>query len=58
LRSGGARVIYYFHSEQMPVVLLSIYAKSDKVNLSQAERNELRKLIPELVQAYLKGKRT
>ncbi len=24
-KSGGARVIYYFHSEQMPALLLSIY---------------------------------
>lgn len=29
-KSGGARVIYYFHSERMPVVLLSIYAKAPK----------------------------
>jgi hypothetical protein len=56
-KSGGARVIYYFHSERMPVVMLSIYAKNDKINLSQAERNELRKLIPELVKEFLKGKR-
>ena len=56
-KSGGARVIYYFHSDRMPVVLLSIYAKGAKVNLSQAERNELKALIPELVRALAKGRR-
>lgn len=55
-KSGGARVIYYFHNELMPVVLLSIYAKNERVNLSQAERNELKKLVPRLVREFLKGK--
>ena len=53
-KSGGARVIYYFHSDRMPVVLLSIFAKNVKVNFSQAERNELRTLIPELVREFMK----
>jgi hypothetical protein len=56
-KSGGARVIYYFHSDHMPVVLLSIYAKSMKVNLSKAECNELRKLVPRLVQEFLESRR-
>ena len=42
----------------MPVVLLSFYAKSVKVNLSQAEWNELKKLIPELVREFTKGRRS
>ena len=42
---------------KVPVVLLSIYAKGAKVNLSQAERNELKALIPELVRALAKGRR-
>ena len=57
-KSGGARIIYYFHSDRMPAVLLSIYAKNAKVNLNQAERNGLKRLIPELVEEYRKGKRT
>lgn len=55
-KSGGARVIFYFHSDRMPVVLLSIYAKNVKVNLSQAERNDLKTLVPELVRAFMKGR--
>lgn len=51
-KSGGARVIYYFHNESIPVFLLSIYAKNEKLNLTQAERNELKSLIPVLVRSY------
>lgn len=56
-KSGGARVIYYFHSEWMPVVLLSVYAKSTKVNLSMAERHVLRSLVPMLVDELWRGGR-
>lgn len=55
-KSGGARVIYYFHDESMPVFLLSAYAKTQKVNLTMVERNELRNLVPKLVRGYSKGR--
>ena len=54
-KSGGARVIYYFYNESIPVFMLSIYAKNEKVNLTAAERNMLRSLTPELVDSYRKG---
>lgn len=50
-KSGGVRVIYYFHNEQMPLYLLTVFGKSEKANLSKAERNELAKLVRLLVQA-------
>jgi hypothetical protein len=43
-KSGGARVIYFYHSDRMPLYLLTIYGKNEKDNLSAAERNELAKL--------------
>lgn len=43
-RSGGVRVIYYFHDEAMPLYLLALFAKNEKANLSKAERNDLAKL--------------
>lgn len=43
-KSGGARVIYYFHDEHFPLYLLDIYAKNETANLSLAERNEFRKI--------------
>lgn len=51
-KSGGVRVIYYFHSEQMPLYLLTVFGKGEKANLSKAERNELAKLVRLLVQGW------
>ena len=51
-KRGGARVIYYYHSERLPLFLLSAYAKSRKANLSQAERNAMKRLVPALVAGY------
>lgn len=53
-KSGGARVIYYFHSERMPLFLLAIYAKNERANLSAAERSAMRSRIPLLVKSYMK----
>jgi hypothetical protein len=44
-KSGGVRVIYYFHSESLPLYLLTVFGKGEKADLSQAERNELAKLV-------------
>ncbi len=44
-KSGGVRVIYYFHSESMPLYLLTVYGKNEKSNLSKAERNDLAGLV-------------
>jgi hypothetical protein len=51
-KRGGARVIYYFHSERMPVFLLTVYGKNEKANLSKAERNVMAKLVRILVDEY------
>ena len=47
-KRGGARVIYYYHNERLPVFLLSAYAKNRKANLSKAERNAMKRLVPAL----------
>ena len=57
-KRGGARVIYYFHNERMPVLLLEAYGKNTKSDLSQAERNAIKKRIPILVDHYLRRTRT
>jgi len=51
-KRGGVRVIYYFHSERMPLFLLTIFGKNEKDNLSRTERNELAKLVRILVESY------
>ena len=51
-KSGGVRVIYYFHDDLMPLYLLTLFAKGDKANLTKAERNELADLINALVSIW------
>jgi hypothetical protein len=52
-KSGGVRVIYYFHSEAMPLYLLTLFAKNERANLSKAERNDLARLVDLLRAAWL-----
>ena len=55
-KRGGARVIYYFHSDRLPIFMLDLYAKNVKANLSKAERNTIKKRIPVLLALYGKGR--
>ena len=52
-KSGGVRVIYYFHSERIPLYLLTVFAKNERADLSQAERNGLAALVEILVDSAL-----
>ena len=52
-KSGGVRVIYYYHSELMPLYLLTLFAKNEQGNLSKAERNDLAKLVDILVETWI-----
>ena len=36
-KSAGTRVIYYYHNENKPILLLLIYAKADQDNLTNAQ---------------------
>lgn len=51
-KSGGVRVIYYYHNESIPLFLLTVFGKSEKVNLSRAERNEIARFTGILVKNY------
>jgi hypothetical protein len=50
-KSGGVRIIYYYHNNDMPLYLITLFSKNQKVNLSQKEKNVLRNYIRELVKA-------
>lgn len=50
-KSGGVRVIYHY-SDNLLIVLVTVYAKSDKENLTQAERNAFKRLVPALLAKY------
>ena len=51
-KSGGSRVIYYYHDSNMPIFLFTAFGKNDKANLSLSERNQLKRVIEMLVSAY------
>ena len=51
-KSGGIRVIYYFHSEMMPLYLLAAFGKNEKANISAEEKQILAKAVKELVQFW------
>ena len=36
-KSGSVRVVYYFYNENLPLFLLTVFAKNEKDNLTKAE---------------------
>ena len=53
-KSGGVRVIYYFHSKIMPLYLLAAFGKNEKANISTEEKHLLSKLVNDLVAFWRK----
>lgn len=56
-KSGGARIIYYYHDERIPLFLITAYQKNEQANLSMAERHEYRQLVAILAAAAKEHKR-
>ena len=56
-KSGGYRVITFYAGADVPVFLLNVFVKGEKVDLSQAECNELCKELAELADDYRRGVR-
>jgi hypothetical protein len=54
-KSGGYRVITFYSGRDVPVFLLNVFSKGDRVDLSQAERNLLRKELAGLAEDYRTG---
>ncbi|MFJ6323320.1 MULTISPECIES: type II toxin-antitoxin system RelE/ParE family toxin [unclassified Rhizobium] len=51
-KSGGVRTITLFSGEDLPVFLITVFGKSQKVNLTKAEKNVLKKLSDQIVHEY------
>ena len=51
-KSGGARVIYFFHDMDMPLYLLTVFPKNRKASLKASEKDALAKLTRTLVTTY------
>lgn len=50
-KRGGVRVIYYFHSETLPLLALNVYAKSEKTDISPGEKKRLKAEVEEYVRS-------
>ena len=50
-KSGGVRILYHY-SKDILILLVMIFGKSNKENISEAERNELKRTVPLLVEKY------
>ena len=48
-KRGGARVVYYFYNESFPILLLALYAKNEKADLTAVEKREFAASIEEIV---------
>jgi hypothetical protein len=51
-KSGGYRTITFYTGESLPVFVLTVFAKGDRVDLSKAERNSLRTITKAIVAEY------
>jgi hypothetical protein len=53
-KGGGARTIYYYHNESIPLFILAIYAKNQKSDLSEADKRSLKRLLSQIPSQYAK----
>ena len=51
-KSSGARVIYYYHNEGKPLLLLLIYGKATRDNLTGAQKAKLRKHVDAIIDEF------
>ena len=51
-KSGGVRIIYYFHGAHVPIFLLTVFAKNERANLSRSELQQLALAAKELARRY------
>jgi hypothetical protein len=55
-KSGGARIIYFFSGEDLPVFVLAAFAKNEKADLSVSERNALSRMVRDMIENYRRQK--
>ena len=51
-KRGGARVIYFYHDMEMPLLLLKAYAKNEQENLSQVQLKKMQQFTKQMVEAH------
>ena len=55
-KSSGARVVFLFSGEDIPVLLLTVFAKNEKAALSSRERTALIATAREMIENYRRRK--
>jgi hypothetical protein len=55
-KSGGARILYLFGGEDLPVFMLAAFAKNEKADLSASERNALSRMVADMTENYRRQK--
>lgn len=53
-KRGGARVIYYFYNGNFPAVLMALYAKNEKADLSARDRKDMANSLKEIMASWRK----
>ncbi|MDI1266664.1 MAG: type II toxin-antitoxin system RelE/ParE family toxin [bacterium] len=51
-KRGGTRVVYYFYNENFPILLLALFAKNEKSDLTSAEKREFAASMREIVRLW------
>ena len=51
-KSSGTRVIYYYHNENKPILLLLIYAKANQENMTGAQKVQLKKHVDAIIDGF------
>lgn len=51
-KRGGARVVYYYHSERIPLFLLTVYAKNETENLTDAQTKSMARIVEIILTRY------
>jgi hypothetical protein len=51
-KRGGARVIYYFYNANFPLVLMALYAKNEKADLTARDKRALAANLMEITASW------
>jgi mRNA-degrading endonuclease RelE of RelBE toxin-antitoxin system len=51
-KSKGVRICYFYHDLNMPLFILAVYAKGERLRLSKWEEQQMAKMVRELTESY------
>ena len=51
-KRGGLRIIYYFRDLNMPIYVIAVYKKNEKLNLTAQEKRVISQMVDKVVMAW------